>query len=122
MSDNDTPEKKLERVYQLADNMVTILKTRYASFDFPGDKELRNALALLISQKDNLANFRDGNREWENMVEFVDQVFWPSYTSSTAALEHTALYEHLAPYESMMQVLLDHPRDLTIPEQQTVTK
>lgn len=116
-----TPQEKLVRVYELAKHMVSLLKVRYHGFAFPDDQELQNALALTLSQHNNLAQFADGDEEQATMVEFIDHVFWPNYTSSTTALEHTVLYEYLQPNEPLLHEAIDRATKTEISEAQTIT-
>lgn len=116
MTEYDTPEKKLERVKWLAKEMVKILHIRYRDFAFPDDNELQNTLGLLISQGNNLDAFLRGDSEYEAMVHFLDEVFWPLYSTTNSDIEQAELYAHLKDYEGEMRETRVADTEREIPE------
>ncbi len=116
VTEYDTPEKKLERVKWLANEMVKVLHIRYRDFAFPDDNELQNTLGLLISQGNNLDVFLRGDGEYEAMVHFLDEVFRPLYSTTSSDIEQAELYAHLKEYEGEMRETRESQDDHQINE------
>ncbi len=117
---NYTLEEKMKRVDELADMLYSTLKIRYKNYSFPSQRQLKNAIKLLLVKDNNLELFTQAATEKENLVYFIDNIFRPNFTTFSVETKSLEPYEHFKKYERLMNKTLKDTTNATLDSKKTL--